>query len=131
MKDFPLCAATTSPKKPVSNCFGVQLPTDWQSGLSSKHIYPTQWAPIVCRPPTHPEYDSGAEAVSERVIVLARSGLLPSFAKDEKYGLRTHNARSETVATLASFNETWAKARHCIIPASSIYEPDTAGVRWG
>lgn len=57
-------------------------------------------------------------------MVAARFGLLPGFAKDEKYGLRTYNARSETVAQLASFKPAWTKARHCIIPAASIYEPD-------
>jgi putative SOS response-associated peptidase YedK len=101
--------------------FGVQLPLDWEPGPGSRHIYPTQWAPIVRRPPEH---DSGDEAVPDRELVLARFGLLPGFAKDEKYGLRTYNARSETVASLASFKGSWAKARHCIIPASSIYEPD-------
>ena len=101
--------------------FGVQLPLDWEPGPSSRHIYPTQWAPIVRRPPEH---DSGDDAVPDRELVLARFGLLPDFAKDEKYGLRTYNARSETVASLASFKGSWAKARHCIIPASSIYEPD-------
>ena len=101
--------------------FGVQLSLDWEPGPSSSHIYPTQWAPIVRRPPEH---DSGDDAVPDRELVLARFGLLPGFAKDEKYGLRTYNARSETVASLASFKNSWAQARHCIIPASSIYEPD-------
>ena len=101
--------------------FGIQLPADWEPGPGSRHIYPTQWAPIVRRPPEH---DSGDDAVPERELVLARFGLLPGFAKDEKYGLRTYNARSETVASLASFKGSWAKARHCIIPAASIYEPD-------
>ena len=101
--------------------FGVQLPLDWEPSPSNRHIYPTQWAPIVRRPPEH---DLGDDAVPERELVLARFGLLPGFAKDEKYGLRTYNARSETVASLASFKGSWAKARHCIIPAASIYEPD-------
>ena len=101
--------------------FGVQLPADWETGPGSRHIYPTQWAPIVRRPPEH---DSGDDAVPDRELVLARFGLLPGFAKDEKYGLRTYNARSETVASLASFKNSWTQARHCIIPASIIYEPD-------
>ncbi len=57
-------------------------------------------------------------------MVDAHFGLLPSFAKDVKYGTRTYNARTETVASLASFKSSWAKARHCIVPATSIYEPD-------
>ena len=56
-------------------------------------------------------------AASTRNSCGASSGvmtcfLLPGFAKDLKYGLRTYNARSETVAELASFNHAWAKARH-------------------
>ena len=101
--------------------FGVQLPLNWEPGPGSLHTYPTQWAPIVRRPPEH---DSGNDAVPDRELVLARFGLLPGFAKDEKYGLRTYNARTETVAELASFKTAWAKARHCIIPAEAIYEPD-------
>ena len=78
---------------------GVQFTADWEPGSGSRHIDPTQWAPIVQR---LPEHDSGDKAVPERELVLARFGLLPSFAKDEKYGLCTYNARSKTVATLAS-----------------------------
>lgn len=100
---------------------GVQLPIDWQPPAGGQHVYPTQWAPIIRRPP---ELDSGDEAVPDLEVVAARFGLLPSFAKDEKYGLRTYNARSETVAQLASFKIAWAKARHCIVPAACIYEPD-------
>jgi putative SOS response-associated peptidase YedK len=101
--------------------FGVQLPADWEPGPGSRHIYPTQWAPIVRRPAAH---ESGDDALPDCEVVLARFGLLPGFAKDEKYGVRTYNARSETVATLASFRGPWAQGRHCIIPAACIYEPD-------
>lgn len=38
--------------------------------------------------------------------------------------MRSYNARAETVASLVSFKSAWAKARHCIIPAAAIYEPD-------
>ena len=100
---------------------GVALPANWQPSSGGLHIFPTQWAPIIRRPP---ELDSGDEAVPDLEVVTARFGLLPGFAKDEKYGLRTYNARSETAAQLASFKTAWGKAQHCIVPASSIYEPD-------
>ncbi len=60
-------------------------------------------------------------------------GLLPQFAVEMAYGRRTYNARSETVAKLASFRESWAKGWRCIIPAEVIYEPcwETGkSVRW-
>lgn len=100
---------------------GVTLPFDWEPPPGSMHIYPTQLAPIIRRPP---ERDSGDEAVPDMEVVLAHFGLLPGFAKDLKYGVRTYNARAETVHELASFKNAWAKGRHCIIPAASIYEPD-------
>ena len=100
---------------------GVGLPLDWQAPPGGLHIYPTQRAPIIRRPA---ERDAGDDAVLDRELVEAHFGLLPAFAKDIKYGVRTYNARSETVASLASFKNAWAKARHCIIPAAAIYESD-------
>ena len=45
------------------------------------------------------------KVVTEVDVVEARFGLLPGFAKEVKYGTRTFNARSETVARLASFKQ--------------------------
>ena len=105
----------------IEKRYGITLPPGWEPPRGGPHIYPTQLAPIICRPA---ERDSGDEAVAEFELVEAHFGLLPSFAKDIKYGLRTYNARSETVATLPSFKSTWAKALHCIVPCKAIYEPD-------
>lgn len=101
--------------------FGIQLPIEWEAPRGASHVYPTQLAPIVRRPTAR---DSGDDAVPEFEAVMARFGLLPGFAKDIKYGTRTYNARTETVAQLASFKNAWAKARHCIVPCEAIYEPD-------
>ena len=83
---------------------GVALPESWEPPPGSMHIYPTQRASIIRRPP---ERGSGDEAVPDMEIVAAHFGLLPGFAKDIKYGIRTYNARSETVANLASFKTAW------------------------
>lgn len=104
----------------IEKRFGITLPPDWEPGPSS-HIYPTYKAPIIRRPA---ERDSGDESVPDFEVVDAHFGLLPDFAKEVKYGVRTYNARSETVASLASFRRAWAKPRHCIIPCEAIYEPD-------
>ena len=101
--------------------FGIELPPEWEPPPGGSHIYPTQFAPILRRPP---ERESGDQAVPDVEIIQARFGLLPGFAKEVKYGTRTYNARSETVATLASYKSAWAKARHCIVPCEAIYEPD-------
>jgi len=100
---------------------GFTLPMDWEPPPGSSHIYPTQVAPIIRRPA---ERGTGDDAVPEVEAVPAHYGLLPGFAKDIKYGVRTYNARAETVHELASFKNAWAKARHCIIPCEAIYEPD-------
>ena len=47
------------------------------------------------------------------------------WAKDRKLSRQTYNARSETVAEKPSFRDAWKRARHCIIPAVAIYEPDS------
>lgn len=68
-----------------------------------------------------------------RVVEHAVYGLLPGFAKEIAYGRKTYNARSETVATLASFKAAWGKGRRCIIPAEAIFEPcyeSGKAVRW-
>ena len=97
------------------------MPPEWEPPPGGSHIYPTQFAPILRRPP---ERESGDQAVPDVEVIQARFGLLPGFAKEVKYGTRTYNARSETVASLASFKGAWAKARHCIVPCEAIYEPD-------
>ncbi len=100
---------------------GVALALDWAASSAHLHVFPTQVAPIIRRPL---EREAGDDAVPAMELVPAHFGLLPSFAKEIKYGLRTYNARSETAASLVSFKTAWAKARHCIIPATAIYEPD-------
>ncbi len=48
-------------------------------------------------------------------------GLIPFWAKDEKIGYRTINARAETVDTKPSFRAAF-KYRRCLIPASGFFE---------
>ena len=60
-------------------------------------------------------------------------GLLPHFCVELAQGRRTYNARTETVAKLPSFRESWSKAWRCVIPVEHIYEPcwETGeAVRW-
>lgn len=91
---------------------GVDVPDRPPGAL---HVYPTQRAPIIRQP---------VEAGAGRELLWAHFGLLPTFAQELKYGVRTYNARSETVAALPSFRDAWAGAQHCIVPCEAIYEPD-------
>jgi len=72
----------------------------------------------------HPHADVGDDAVLPHEALIGQYGLVPHWASDLKLGRHTYNARSETVATKPSFRDAWRQARHCIIPAMSIYEPD-------
>ena len=88
-------------------------------------IFPTGLAPFIRKADVASEH--------QRVVSDGAFGLLPFFAKEIVYGRRTYNARSETVATLASFKHAWARGRRCVIPCEAIYEPcyETGrAVRW-
>ena len=60
-------------------------------------------------------------ATSERLLMTFRWGLVPWWSKDAKSGSRLFNARSETVATKASFREAF-RERRIIVPADGFYE---------
>lgn len=68
--------------------------------------------------------DAGDDAVPAREALPGVFGLIPSWAKDNKFARRTFNARSETATTLPSFRDAWRKGQKCIIPVDAIYEPD-------
>lgn len=59
-----------------------------------------------------------------REAIKARFGLLPHWAKDDSRSRHTFNARSETVADLASYRDPWKKGQRCIVPLEGFYEPD-------
>ena len=73
-------------------------------------VRPTDRAPIV---------RLGRDGV--RKCVLARWGLVPSWAKDLSFGTRCINARAETVASLATYRVSYAK-RRCLVPVVAFYE---------
>jgi len=56
-----------------------------------------------------------------RVCLNGQYGLLPHFATELAYGRKTYNARSETVAKLASFRQAWAR--------SALHHPGRADLR--
>jgi len=62
-----------------------------------------------------------SEDAGRRALVEMRWGLRPSWAKPDQKLPPMINARSETVATLASFRRAFA-VRRCIVPASGYYE---------
>ena len=57
----------------------------------------------------------------QRSLDRLRWGLVPYWAKDEKIGFKTINARAETVDSAHSFRSAFKK-RRCLIPADGFYE---------
>jgi putative SOS response-associated peptidase YedK len=57
----------------------------------------------------------------QRSLDSLRWGLVPYWAKDEKIGFKTINARAETVDSAHSFRNAFKK-RRCLIPADGFYE---------
>jgi putative SOS response-associated peptidase YedK len=55
------------------------------------------------------------------VVEAFRWGLVPSWAKDEKIGAKTINARADTLAERPAFRNAFRKHR-CLVPASGFFE---------
>lgn len=55
----------------------------------------------------------------EREIVLMRWGLVAYWAKDPRIGLRTINAKAETITTAPAFREAF-QYRRCLVPADAL-----------
>ena len=103
----------------VKNQFGVTLPTVYPD-----EAYPGFLAPVVMK-----SQQSGRVACG-----LARFGLIPAWAKDDKISRHTYNARSETVAERPSYRTAWRKRQFCLVLADNFYEPNYEtgkAVRWG
>ena len=90
--------------------FGVDLP----QAEYPLETYPGYSAPIVLK-----SHQSGRIACG-----LARFGLIPSWAKDDKIGRHTYNARSETVKEKPSYRSAWKQRRFAIALLDNFFEPN-------
>jgi putative SOS response-associated peptidase YedK len=85
----------------------------------SWNVAPTDDVPIITE---RPDEDS-----IERRLLIARWGLVPSWAKDVKIGSKLINARSETILDKPAFRKAAVK-RRALVPAEGYYEWEkTAG----
>ena len=102
----------------VKEQFDCSLPsTPWR-----KEAYPTYLAPFVYLQDGKPRCE------------LAEFGLRPFWAKDKRFGTKTYNARSETVADKPSYKNAWAKQQFGLCLMEHFYEPNWEtgkAVRWG
>ena len=102
----------------VNKHFKCDLPQEsWR-----EEAYPTYPAPFIYLDDGKPRCE------------LAQFGLVPHWAPDKKkYGLRTYNARSETVQEKPSYRAAWKERRFGLILMESFYEPNWEtgkAVRW-
>jgi len=79
-------------------------------------------------PPLPPRYNiapgqtvPAVVQVEHRTLMMARWGLLPSWASDARIGARLINARAETLADKPAFRAAFRR-RRCLLPASGFYE---------
>ena len=102
----------------VKKHFQCELPYDeWR-----EEIYPAYAAPFI--------WHDGEKISCE----LAKFGLVPAWAANKpKFGLRTYNARSETVAEKPSYSKAWKRRQFGLALMQSFYEPNYESgkaVRW-
>jgi putative SOS response-associated peptidase YedK len=100
----------TTAEEEIARQFNIPIPPQLDLPINY-NIAPTQNILAVRRNPE----------TGQRTLNALRWGLIPSWAKDEKIGYRTINARVETVDTAASFRGAFRK-RRCLIPADGFYE---------
>lgn len=102
----------------VKHHFNCPLPNaQWR-----EEAYPTYPAPFVYLDEGKPRCE------------LAQFGLVPHWATDKKkFGLKTYNARSETVAEKPSYRAAWKECRFGLAIMENFYEPNWEtgkAVRW-
>src|SRR5699024_3096707 len=120
-------AATTAPDDLIEECEVdadrtgepsrslLKSPQDPPAGGPDHNMAPTKQAPVVLtRTP------KGAEDPLRQLRLLSW-GLVPSWARDTKVGLRMTNARAETLLEKPAFAKA-AAARRCLVPAAGWYE---------
>jgi len=93
----------------VKASFGVDLPTDYPV-----EAYPGFLGPVIMK----------SHQTNRVACGLAKFGLIPAWAKDDKISRHTYNARSETVAEKPSFRTAWRKRQVCLVLADNFYEPN-------
>jgi putative SOS response-associated peptidase YedK len=108
----------TRQSQSVRDMLGVNLPAAYAA-----ESYPGFPSPIVVK-----SHQTGRVACG-----LARFGLIPSWAKDDRMARHTYNARSETAAEKPSYRTAWRQRQYGLVLVDNFYEPSYAtgkAVRW-
>jgi putative SOS response-associated peptidase YedK len=101
----------------------LKSPQSPPPGTPDYNLAPSKQAPVVLtRVPREQTSESYAgEPAPERQLRLLTWGLVPSWAKDVKTGMRMINARAESVLDKGAFAKA-AVSRRCLVPAQGWYE---------
>lgn len=115
-----MCTNFTPTKKSqwVKEKLRVDLPAEYPA-----ESYPGFAAPVVVK-----SHQTGRIACG-----LAKFGLIPSWAKDDKIARHTYNARSETAADKPSYRTAWRQRQYGLLLVGNFYEPSYESgqaVRW-
>jgi putative SOS response-associated peptidase YedK len=102
----------------VKQHFQLELPfEEWR-----EEVYPRYTAPFVWLENGRPRCD------------LAEFGLVPAWAADKpKFGIKTYNARTETVAEKPSYRNAWKRKQFGLALMQGFYEPNYEtgkAIRW-
>jgi putative SOS response-associated peptidase YedK len=92
-------------------------PQDPPPGRPDHNMAPTKQAPVVLARAPREDRDASAR----RQLRLLPWGLVPSWSKDPRGGVRMINARVESVADKPAYARALA-ARRCLVPALGWYE---------
>jgi putative SOS response-associated peptidase YedK len=92
----------------VKEKLGVDLPSEYPA-----ESYPGFAAPVVVK-----SHQTGRVACG-----LAKFGLIPSWAKDDKIARHTCTARSETAAKKPSYRTAWRQRQYGLVLVDNFYEP--------
>lgn len=104
----------------VTDHLGVTLPPQ----AYPAETFPGYRAPIALR---------AADGAGDNRIELARFGLIPQWAKDDKIARHTYNARVETITEKPSFRTAWRRRQFAITLMEDFFEPcyeSGLKVRW-
>lgn len=97
-------------------------PQEPPAGTPDYNMAPTKQAPVaLTRAVREGDEAYAGDDRPRRQLRLLSWGLVPSWAKDTKVGLRMVNARAESVLDKGAFTKA-ARSRRCLVPASGWYE---------
>jgi putative SOS response-associated peptidase YedK len=98
----------TAKERYLRDHFGLETDPPWEPRWN---IAPSQQIATIRQHPADPT----------RIFGLMRWGLIPYWAKDKSFGLKTINAMSETAGEKPAFRDA-IKRRRCLIPADGFFE---------